>query len=704
MRRRYAVISLGLAVSLIGRCPGWTLTGDGCRIGFSERNGALESICGVDGIERVRPAKDLFSLCLLDVAGEESVFTSSDFSFSREGSRFAYCHTNGLRVVVDVRADHGALCVRPRVSGCPVGMRLNWCDVPHVNVSTGGLLYWPYEDGCEVSDYTVRTNKFAWERYRDAGWVERCTAAGGYYPGTAQMQFLAHYRDGRGLYFAAHDEKHVQKLVEWEYRDKSTARLTLQTLCGDAREGVWAPDFDYVLRPYCGGWKEACELHRDWVRTLPEFAAAPSLPEWAEDSPITLIYAVKGEGMDNTVGMAANRYYPYTNALVEVDRYAKLFDSRIMAVLMHWEGTAPWCPPYVWPPYGGESALAAFRDALHSRGHLLGLYCSGTAWTQVSCVDPSYSRSQQFVQEGLARCMMRGPKGQIDASICNHTRAQRFGYDLCLCVDWSRRTLLDEVMKIARFGVDYCQFFDQNLGGGPNRCWSGEHGHPPVPGAWMTDAMSNLQESMVASIRKAGSGMTIGCEGAAATPFVKNLYFNDSRSFFPRRFGRSVPGVSYVLHEWMCNFSGNQVAVRSDENFRWAYSFHCGDMLSAVLGPDGKLVTAWAVPWSEPLPDQDELIALIRSLNSIRKRYPQYLLRGRMMRPPFGVETGSVVVGRGDCAHEYDEVLWSYWQAPSGECKGFATNWQRHPAQIRIRHPGGRCETRRVGALETIEF
>lgn len=666
---------------------------------LSAHTGALESLKGEDGIERVLPASEAFALSFLDGKGDEIWMRSSDFAFTKEGETLVYRRAEGPTVKIRVREENGALLFRPTVSDWPNGLRLNSFDGPQVCASMKGRLFWPFCDGVEVNEYDTKT-EFS-DGHVPLRWVPRVSGLGSLYPAEAQMQFIAHYRDGHGVYFAARDGRHTQKAVNWERMDADTVRLTLQTLCGEAKDGVWDAGFDYEVRPYEGGWMEACEIHRDWIRTLPEFQTKPEYPEWFKDSPITMIYPVKGEGIDHGPWpLKPNRYYPYTNVLVEVAKYASELDSRLMPLLMHWEGTAPWCPPYVWPPYGGEAALAALRDELHARGHLLGVYCSGTAWTQVSCTDFQYSQEQKFVDENLGRFMMRGPKGQIEGVICNHPRGQRVGYDMCLTEGWCRRTLIDEALKMARFGIDYCQFFDQNLGGGARMCWSAKHRHPPVPGAWMADAMRSLQGEMLAEIKAAGAKMSLGCECCAATPFVRNLFFSDSRPGFPGHLGRSVPAMGFVFHEWMVNFSGNQCGQSSDPFFRWTRCFLGGDMLSVVLGPDGKLITSWGTPWDKPVPDQKKLVGLVRRFNDLRKQYPEFLLYGQMTRPFVQVESAESQVEGGRKWEIYPEVMSSFWTAADGSRMGFLVNRLQTPATATLTRSDGTAETVTLAPLE----
>ena len=696
------LIATAVALAAATACASIEFKSGWAALRLSEACGAVESLVA-DGAERVVPAAEAFTLLLLDGKGEPTRLKSSDFTFAREGGLLAWRHANGLLVRMEVVAADGEFCFKPSVEGIPAGILLEWFDGPQVCISQDKALYWPYWDGMEMTDYTRRA-------YRPVGYRERFNGGGDpVYPGFCQMQFLAAYRDGRGVYFSAVDERHTPKGVTWERLGDSAVRLSLQTFCGDLdKDGAWRPSFHYSLRPYPGGWMEACEIYRDWVRTLPGFKHPPMRPKWMYDSPVNLIYPVRGEGSDHSPrDMKANCYFPYINAMSAVEKYGKLLDSKIMALLMHWEGTAPWAPPYVWPPYGGETELAKFRDALHARGDLLGVYCSGTAWTQVSSIVPKYSLEQRFEDERLGRHMMRGPKGEITATICNGLDSQRLGYDMCLTEEWSIKTLDDEVRKMANFGIDYCQFFDQNLGGGWLLCYAKHHAHPPIPGAWATDTMAALQNKLSAS---AGShGMTLGCESAAATPYMKNLFYNDARSMVACRYGRPVPGLAFVFHEWQCNFSGNMCGIRQCDPFwRWMYCFHNGDMLSLILGADDGLAEAWCRPWSEKFPTQNELVSLVRRLNAIRKKYPSFLLEGRMIRPFVKCESRKV---RFNCelwgtnnSVEVQEVLTSFWEDARGERIGFASNWRQEPAELKITHVDGRVETRRIAPLEVIEL
>ena len=711
-----------------------TFYSDGAVLSLADHNGAVEFMRGADGVPRVVAADEAFTLQLLDGKGNPTRLKSSDFAFVshakyakcaksaekklselgelgvRQNTQLTWRHANGLVVRMSISAADGEFRFRPSVENIPAGMLLEWFDGPHIHVAADNTLFWPYIDGIEVTDVTRRGSLYRPVGFRDRNWKGIYSL----YPSYCQMQFLAAYNNGSGVYFSAVDDRHTPKQVDWERIGDKKLRLSLLTFCGDlAADGAWRPSFYYSLRPFDGGWMDACEIYRDWVRTLPDFQHQPNRPKWMYDSPVNLIYPVRGEGLDNLPrNMEPNCYYPYINAMSAVEKYGKLLDSRIMVLLMHWEGTAPWAPPYVWPPYGGEDELAKFRDALHARGDLLGVYCSGTAWTQISSVVPSYSLEQRFEDERLGRHMMRGPRGEITAGCCNGPDAQRFGYDMCLVDDWSVRTVVDEIAKMSRFGIDYCQFFDQNCGGGWNLCYAKHHGHPSIPGAWATDAMLALQKKVVAFA--ANDGMLLGCEASAATPYVPQLFYNDVRSVWGfwksgTGGGRPVHGTSFVFHEWSCNFSGNMCNSHDiDPFYRWAYAFHNGDTLSLILGKDNGLVGGWGRSWDEKFPSQDELVSLVGRFNALRKKHSSFLLEGKMVKPFLKCESNSVKMAY-NCWGEVGEaevpgVITSFWENEKGERIGFATNWRREPSGLKVTRSGRCVETRTLAPFDTIEL
>lgn len=633
--------------------------------------GVIEECCFDRAVSLRGGVNWLFQLGFLDSQGEWKLVESGEFAQIEprgEELRFSlHPELDSLEVGIAIRsAEDGSFRFRSRISGRAAGLRLIWIDLPPVTVPGDWRIFWPHNEGVEIRKPELHRVPGI------PGWPN--ASAFGYYPGACQMQFMAAYDSrGNGIYFAAHDRSASPKSLDFHPQPNGTTRLSIQCFCGTEDE-EFRSDFDCVLAPLSGGWMGAAERYREWTERalrLPKLDPANDDSPLA-DSPVTVIYAVKGEGLD--VGpMEPNGYFPYSNALPSIRRWSETFDSRIMALLMHWEGTAPWAPPYVWPPYGGEAMFAEFRDRLHREGHLLGVYGSGTAWTQKSCIE-AYSRERECAEEGLARHMIRGPKGELNACICCGPDLQRLGYDMCLAEEWPRRTVREEIRKMAAAGIDYAQFFDQNRGGSSHNCYAAHHRHPPAPGVWMTDAMRSLLDECRAAVRVTGSRMFLGAEGAAAEPYLASLPFNDLRFNWECASGVPVPAYAFVYHECINNFQGNQCGLdwqidflRAPENLRrrTAYSFCAGDLLSIVLGRDGALHWGWNIPWDEAVPEEEQrnTARLIRNLNAARKQYPEFLRYGRMLRPRFDLSGPRTAMPFHSGVVECDVVASSFWRS-----------------------------------------
>lgn len=626
--------------------------------------------------------RPLFTIKFLDNDGNYIYHNSQEaesisFSETAEGFVIKFNRLAGINLcaVADVFMDESEQCHWHISIDNNTDDIMEWVEFPQITVpdslkAEGGEfeLFWPVVEGIIIDD--KKTRESFWPKYTEIG--GQTLGWGGFYPGSCTMQYMAYYNDDCGLYFGAHDKNSNPKTVEWRV-DTDGIALEYRLFTSGAK-GHFDAGFDMVTAPMTGNWMDASEIYRSWseenVKKPEKLHKRNDLPEWLDESPVVMIYPIKGT--HDTGDMTPNEYYPYVNTLPLVKEFSDKTDSKIMTLLMHWEGTAPWATPYVWPPYGGEDQLRSFVDGLHAQGNLAGVYCSGIGWTTYSYLNPECDFSDKYDETLICRT----PDGTIKQSKTIGPPI-RDGYDMCPVSPKVAEIVSEEVQKIAASGVDYAQYFDQNLGGNASFCYARDHVHPPVPGKWMNDSMIKIYDKINEDLKGTGSNMVIGCECAASEPFISKLPLNDLRFSAAFYFGKPVPAYSYVFHEYINNFMGNQVTIARTLDlsnnphcllFRMAYSLAAGDMLSVTLGAEGKANWGWGSPWDIEYPDQKNIFTFIKNTNHHRKDKKEFLRYGKMIKPKVLSGVGTFVLNHSTGrTMEYPSLLTTRWQAPSGE-------------------------------------
>ena len=636
-------------------------------IALNDQNGAIMSLKNMAGKEFISHSegRDLFELWMLDEQGERvrlSANTSEYFGFGNSDentTELLYRNVGGkdIDVYVIVRHPEGDNLMYWSMSlKNHSEYHLDKIDFPKVTVpndliATGGTgrILSSMMEGVIIEDLKIREGLYL-KHEGDMGYPARGWE--GSYPGACPMQFMAYYCAQGGLYFAAHDKDCNPKVVEF-CRDGDGIKLEFQLFPGQDDTVVFSYGYEMVLGVFDGDWYDAAEIYRSFIEqsgivTLPKLKKNKDVPAWLKESPIVVCYPVRGE-VDSRFE-ETTEYYPYTKATPYIKQLQEDLDSAMMPLLMHWEGTAPWAPPYVWPPFGDFANFEQYITDMHESGNYIGVYCSGIAWTQRSALLKEYTRELDFERDNIKDIVVRGPKGVLEHSrICGGVG---WRYDMCPACEKTKQIAATEFEKIiVNCEVDYVQFFDQNLGGGAYPCYVKSHGHNYGAGKWKNEAMLQLTDRMMDVLEQCGkkNKVLIGCEANAAEPFINRFIFNDSRFNINYMFGSPVPAYNYVFHEYVNNFMGNQNTsygttdfAKYPENiyFRLAHSFVQGDVLTIVLKDQGKIHWDWCTPWSEPEIDQVAVKAFIREMNAWRKNVAKPSLQfGRMVKP-FKVECG----------------------------------------------------------------
>ena len=685
MRNKYlipiTVCVLCMTACSAGKGDGSTLSTDvsGYVLMMDKSTGSLVSF-GKEGNNLLSDSGDpLFILRFRDDDGTPARYTAADAgkcTSGKKGKNLTFVYSDfpdrDFEVSVSVKPDKedGLFHFSMKVD---TDGQVEWMEYPCVTVketsSEDEGILWPYNEGGFFSD--ASKHAYVEPEYPSHG-------SYGMYPGMVLTPFIAQVTRNGGVYLGAHDPDHNTRHVDFRSTEDGI-RLHFRLYPG-VEKGNFSSGDETVLGGFEGDWYSAADIYRRHFDSNHEgfvrLDENKSLPKWYFDPYVVVTYCVRGHhDMDD---MKPNRLFPYVNAIPIIKDFTDVTGAPVMALLMHWEGTAPWAPPYVWPPYGGEEALREFVDRMHGIGGEVGVYCSGMGWTQKSNV-AEYDRSQEFEEKHLADEMCIAPDGSLPPSrICT---GQRSGYDLCPATEFTKTTLSEEMKKIRSAGVAYVQMMDQNHGGTPYMCYSRDHGHPAVPGKWESEEANELYERIL----KDNPDLVLGCESAAAEPFIPKLLFSDNRNGLNFNGGRQVPLYSYIYHEYVTNFMGNNVCGDIFVNcrktpeifqYRLAYSFLAGDFLTVVIDDGGRIQWAWGQRDFSPdyWPDREASLSLIKTLTGWRKAMPEFLQFGRALHPlPYEcgqsvifTSTGSVSVPDVQCAsYEY-----------GGKTVHFLVNWR----------------------------
>ena len=614
---------------------------------FNFSEGLIKSLT-YKGIEILAKPSNLFSVRLTDRQGNTADYSSTQATAVEvvEGSQIKVVYSDfpeKITVTAFIAKKETGFTIRFSVQNATdkIVEHIEVCPIivkPFIGNGGTGRILFPYNEGALVENDDLRAPSHLRHIEPDYPTI----TCSGLFPNMLCSQFLAYLFEGRGLYVGAHDEARGTKELDYYAIDEEkNIKIEIRLYSGKGYGEDFATDFDMVYSFFDGDWQDGAEIYKKWFYShlpsgLKKVKDNKNLPDWYYDFPIILTYPVRGYyDMDE---MSPNELFPYINILPYVDKFSKATGAKIMVLLMHWEGTAPWAPPFVWPPFGGEDELDKLFIALKEKGHLLGVYCSGFSFTEQSNILPSYDCKEILKDKEIFKAFCAGRDGKVRRStVCE---GQRSGYDICVASDKGREILNEAYQPLFDKKLDYVQILDQNHGGSQLFCYSNEHNHPPCVGPWMT---AEMQKLLTEWNEKAGNTL-LGCESAASEPFIQHLLFSDNRFELTHFIGKAVPLFSYLYHEFLHNFMGNQVSgLLPAESFlyRMAYSFAAGDMPTLVLHPKGIILSKWGQTDTQSVPVEEEVLTFIKNLREFYLSNREIMCFGNMIKPLL-YETGTV--------------------------------------------------------------
>ncbi len=517
-----------------------------------------------------------------------------------------------------------------------------------------------------------------------------------HYPGFTVAQFLAYYDDRAGVYLACRDAAGHVKQIKPVHRAPGL-RL------GIAHVGDWPQQserqlpYDVVLGSFTGDWYAAATLYRDWSLAQPwartPLHARTDVPAWLLESPPHIILRIQGE-LDLGPAEPNEEFLPYPKMIPMLDRIAERIEAPVVPVIMSWERPGPWVYPDCFPPAGGFESLHEFTELARQRGWHIGTFCNGTRWV-TGHFWSGYDGENYFVEQNGAVSVCRTHTGELWQE--NWDATWRPSYAGCIGTPMTRDIAVDFVRTMLDTGLDWIQYFDQNIGCSTFPCFAADHEHPPLPGRWMTDVMTKLIDSFY-QLEAPDRSIAFSVEGPVNEYFIPRFQLCDIRVVPPghqsdhRLWTGSVPLYHFLYHEFLVIQGGFGYGPEPYHlPIRNAYNWVVGEIPGAVMKGDGTLLnmdTANWAPWEPVVGSNEDALRMLHAATALRRGAAKdFLVYGRMLAPaPIdGIRTVRWQEGGKD--HQIPAVFHAAWQAPDGRIGLALANWTSEKQEVSIADP-----------------
>lgn len=447
------------------------------------------------------------------------------------------------------------------------------------------------------------------------------------YPGQwTTTQLMAYYNDIGGLYVACDDPTGLPKFID-PLLEEDGVTMGLGHYPGTRGPGKTKLPYNVVLGTFRGDWYAAAEIYRDWASQQPfcarKLAERKDYPKWITDSSVVgFSFPMRGQGDWDPPAAVNPDYTPATKALPHLDKLAAALDGPLMPIVFNWENGGPWVQPEAYPPMGGDASMHEFMDKAKQKGWHPAMYGDGLCWV-TSQKNTNYDGLAYFHSHGGDAAAVRKWDGTMEQWVWDW----RKNYVACVGTEKGRQMVLDMTRGMAEFGPDVIQQFDQ--GPGPKACYSNDHGHPPVPGPWMTEAFNGLIKADSEVARSKNPGVAMSCEGAPPETYLQDFQIWDSRA-------KLCPLFSFLYHEYANGHEGLYMNRVNDGALRLsvARALVTGYIVNFTLRDKGLIEYDWNQLWTRAIPDQNAILDWAKRTSHFRVGIARdYLVFGRMLRP-----------------------------------------------------------------------